>query len=99
MTTVGNLIQERTHLIMRKRVWEEIKDHLSLYTSRGEEEPAAKKLTTELGPVTEEVVLDVLAEIDADCVGVIEERIHAIDRSEVGGGKTKPKESQRKKTK
>lgn len=82
MTTVGNLIQERRYLALRKHVWESVKEFLSRHVPRGDDQPE-DSIKTEFGSVPPDIISDVLVEIDADCIGEIDEQIRNIDHLEV----------------
>lgn len=95
MTTVKQLLREIEELKMREQVWLGIREYLEGFTPEGE---AATDAVIDGMRIPIDIVIDVLGDIDSECLGPIQERIQNIESSKVSDGKDKKAGSTKEKS-
>ena len=86
MATVRELLREIEELRMREHVWLGIKEYLEAFLPEG---GSTSAIEVDGVKVPEDVVIDVLGDVDSECLGPIQARIRAIEASKVSDGKVK----------
>lgn len=89
MATVRELLREIQELRNREHVWLGIREHLESFTPEGGVESAVE---IDGAVVPQDVVLDVISDVDSECLGPIQLRIREIEASKVDNGKAAKKE-------
>lgn len=93
MTTVKQLLREIEELKMREHVWLGIRDYLEGFTPEGDIAVSGSEAVINEVKVPQDIIIDVLGDIDSECLGPIQSRIRAIEASKVGDGKAKESSS------
>jgi hypothetical protein len=100
MATVRELLREIEELKQREHVWLGVREYLEAFTPEGD--TASEAVIDGVG-IPQDVVIDVLADVDSECLGPIQARIREIEASKVSDGKAskakqaKPKPKPRRK--
>lgn len=101
MATVKQLLREIEELKMREHVWLGIRDYLEGFTPEGDIASTGSDAVINEVRVPQDVIIDVLGDIDSECLGPIQSRIRIIEASKVDDGKAKEspsKKNNRKRT-
>lgn len=93
MSTVKQLLREIEELRMREHVWLGIREYLEAFTPEGN---TATEALIDGVKVPQDIVIDVLADINTDCLGPIQSRIMEIEAAKVDDGRTEKAKSKAK---
>lgn len=86
MATVRELLREIEELRNKEHVWLGIREYLEAYTPEG---GADSSVEIDGATVPQDVVLDVIADVDSECLGPIQARIREIEAAKVDDGREK----------
>lgn len=87
MLTVRQLLQEIETLRMKEHIWLNIRDYVESFVPEGSNMSASIEIANVRVPG--EVLLEVIADIEAECLGPIQKRINNIEGRKVGDGEKK----------
>jgi len=93
MTTIKQLLREIEELKMREHVWLGIRDYLEGFTLEGDITGSGSDALINEVRVPQDVIIDVLGDIDSECLGPIQSRIRTIESAKVDDGKAKESSS------
>lgn len=90
MATVREILREIDELRDKEHVWLGVREFLEGFTPEGGVESL---VTIDGANIPLDVVLDVMADVDSECLGPIQARIRQIEASKVEDGKASQKKT------
>lgn len=93
MVTFKEMMQALEELKMKEQVWHAVKEHLESFLPEGS---LAKNLTIDGVEIPTSVVIDVMCDIDATCLGPLKEKILRIEGAKVDESERSRKPSEAK---